>query len=163
MTRRMVGNATRRRAVEAIRPVAPGTTLVHLWPIVCPLGTLYVRNLLVPSRPVAYGSKREVARHVLSVFGIADSLICPATPVAWGCERRTHVARRLTGPTREGRARRGRRSGIRRLRPDLPALRMGDDQLPGGPAEGRRRFLRRQPDAPAGRAGTRSAAARARE
>ena len=38
---------------------------------------------------------------------------------------------------------------IRRLRPDLPALRMGDDQLSGGPAEGGRRGVRRQPDAAA--------------
>ena len=110
-----------------------------VWPICCDRIVMagYVRILLVPSPAVAYRVKREVATRVRSVFGRV--LPCPSAPAVRGCERRTHVARRLTGPTRTGRARRGRRSRLRRLRPDLPALRVGDDQLPGGPAEGRRR------------------------
>src|SRR5690242_12675050 len=142
---------------------SPWKTPVRSWLIVGLLGVRYVRILLVPSPYVAYRINGR-SRCVYSECSISRmSLTCPATPEVWGCERRTHVARRLTGPTREGRARRGRRSRIRRLRPDLPALRMGDDQLPGGSAEGGRRQLRRQPDAPAGRAGTRTAAACARE
>src|SRR5262245_18308729 len=144
MTRRMVGNATRHTRVGAIRPrPAPPRrppaptgpphlsleTLVHPWPIVRLKGPFHIRILLVPSPTVAYRREREVAMCVLSVFDIANSLVCPATPAHLGCERRTHVARRLTGPTRTGRARRGRRSSIRRLRPDLPALCVGDDQL----------------------------------
>src|SRR3954468_11385802 len=80
MTRRMVGNATRRAHVHAIRPVRLWRNPVHLWPIVGLLGVLFVRILLVPSPSVAYRSEREVARRVLSVSGSANSLICPATP-----------------------------------------------------------------------------------
>lgn len=72
-------------------------------------------------------------------------------------ERRIHVARRLTGPAGEGRAGRGRRAGVRRLRPRLPAVRLGADQLAGRPGRGRRHRLRRQPCTAAQRAGPRPA------
>lgn len=146
MTRRMVGNATRRAAPDAIRPGSP----VHRWPVVC-----------------AFSWCAPVSLHTVAAGGchactlrVRELQPCPSAPVRRGCERRTHVARRLTGPLGTGRARRGRRSRLRRLRPDLPALRMGHDQQARRPAEGRRRRVRRQPDATAGRAGPRPAAAR---
>ena len=62
-----------------------------------------------------------------------------------------------------GRARRGRRTGVRRLRPDVPPLRVGDDQRAGRATQGRRGGLRRQPGAAAQREGARPAAPRAGE
>src|SRR5262245_39570755 len=100
MTRRMVGNATRHTTVHAIRPPSASShpsqgpiwvplssliTLVHPWPIVCLKGLSHIRILLVPSPSVAYRSEREVARCVLSVFEIANSFTCPATPAHRGC------------------------------------------------------------------------------
>lgn len=169
MTRRMVGNATRRRGLDAISPPVAPCHSVHtasrpsgLAPLCAPsLLAGCVPNLLVRPRLRAYrGSRRSPSVHAAS--SPPPSLPVRPRPlpgVARGEPMSLDVSPALLEQAERGEV--DEADFVDCVRTSLPfAWEMISSLV--AQLEGRRWTVRRQPDAAAGRAGTWSAAARSR-